>query len=64
MVAALAHRAGAKVIGSAGSDEKVKYLLEELKFEAAFNYKTEDTDEVCFLLLTPNWNSSDVQVRL
>jgi len=30
------------VIGFAGSDDKVKWLLDELKFDAAFNYKTTD----------------------
>lgn len=34
---------GCKVIGFAGSDEKVKWLKDELKFDAAFNYKTTDT---------------------
>jgi NADPH-dependent curcumin reductase CurA len=29
------------VVGSAGDDAKVAYLLNELKFDAAFNYKTE-----------------------
>ncbi|MFF9338180.1 MULTISPECIES: NADP-dependent oxidoreductase [unclassified Streptomyces] len=29
----------ARVIGSAGSDEKVKWLVEELGFDAAFNYR-------------------------
>ncbi|MFJ5707701.1 NADP-dependent oxidoreductase [Streptomyces sp. NPDC093105] len=29
-----------RVIGSAGSDEKVKWLVEELGFDAAFNYKS------------------------
>ncbi|GAA6031878.1 hypothetical protein JCM8097_003315 [Rhodosporidiobolus ruineniae] len=42
----LAHARGAKVIASAGSDEKVKFLKEHLKVEVAFNYKTEDTKEV------------------
>jgi len=32
---------GLYVVGSAGSDDKVKYLLDDLKFDAAFNYKTE-----------------------
>jgi len=32
---------GLRVIGSAGNDKKVKYLLEELGFDGAFNYKTE-----------------------
>ncbi|KAI9029245.1 hypothetical protein DFJ74DRAFT_657582 [Hyaloraphidium curvatum] len=34
-----------RVVGSAGSDEKCKWLLEELKVDAAFNYKTRDTAE-------------------
>lgn len=36
----LAKLRGCRVIGSAGSDEKVKRLLEECGFDAAFNYKT------------------------
>nr|WP_296775465.1 NADP-dependent oxidoreductase [Rhodococcus sp. (in: high G+C Gram-positive bacteria)] len=31
-------RGAAAVIGSAGTDEKVRYLVEELEFDAAFNY--------------------------
>jgi len=31
---------GCRVVGIAGSDEKVGYLTEELGFDAAFNYKT------------------------
>ncbi|KAG0324746.1 hypothetical protein BGZ99_001466 [Dissophora globulifera] len=42
-VGILAKRAGAFVIGSAGSDEKVNYLLNDLGFDAAFNYKTKDS---------------------
>eukprot|EP01117_Protostelium_nocturnum_P012791 TRINITY_DN4735_c0_g1_i2.p1 TRINITY_DN4735_c0_g1~~TRINITY_DN4735_c0_g1_i2.p1 ORF type:complete len:345 (+),score=130.05 TRINITY_DN4735_c0_g1_i2:164-1198(+) len=45
MVGQLAKAQGLRVIGSAGSDEKVKYLLEEAGFDAAFNYKKEKTDE-------------------
>ena len=33
---------GCRVIGSAGSDEKVAWLLDELGFDAAFNYHTSD----------------------
>ncbi|MET8679403.1 NADP-dependent oxidoreductase [Streptomyces sp. NPDC004647] len=33
-------KGASRVIGSAGSDEKVKLLLEEYGFDAAFNYKT------------------------
>ncbi|OON76649.1 NADP-dependent oxidoreductase [Streptomyces tsukubensis] len=32
-------KGASRVIGSAGSDEKVKFLTEELGFDAAFNYK-------------------------
>ncbi|MFE0027348.1 NADP-dependent oxidoreductase [Amycolatopsis sp. NPDC059021] len=40
LVGQLAKLKGAKrVIGSAGSAEKVRYLVEELGFDAAFNYK-------------------------
>ena len=35
----LAKLRGTKVVGSAGSPEKVKMLIEELGFDAAFNYK-------------------------
>jgi NADPH-dependent curcumin reductase CurA len=35
-----AKRAGARVVGSAGSDDKVAYLLGPCGFDAAFNYKT------------------------
>lgn len=31
---------GCKVIGFAGSDEKVHFLLNDLGFDHAFNYKT------------------------
>lgn len=37
----LAKLAGARVIGSAGSDAKVAHLTDNLRFDAAFNYKTE-----------------------
>ncbi len=40
MAGQLAKLRGCRVIGSAGSDEKVKHLLEECGFDAAFNYKS------------------------
>lgn len=40
MAGQLAKLAGCHVIGSAGSAEKVKFLLEECGFDAAFDYKT------------------------
>ncbi|KAF8931570.1 hypothetical protein BGZ58_007554 [Dissophora ornata] len=39
IVGQLARLKGLRVIGSAGSDDKVEYLLKTLKFDAAFNYK-------------------------
>ena len=40
LVAQIAKNRGHRVIGSAGSDEKVRYLLDELGVDAAFNYKS------------------------
>ena len=40
-----AKRAGARVVGSVGSDDKAAYVLERCGFDAAFNYKTRDIDE-------------------
>ncbi|CAF1203341.1 unnamed protein product [Rotaria sordida] len=42
IVGQLAKREGLTVIGSAGSDDKVKWLQTELNFDHAFNYKTAD----------------------
>jgi NADPH-dependent curcumin reductase CurA len=42
IVGQLAKREGLKVIGSVGSDEKLKFIKEELGFDAGFNYKTEN----------------------
>ena len=39
-----AKRAGARVVGSAGTDDKVAFVLEQCGFDAAFNYKTNDVD--------------------
>ncbi|KAF8976817.1 hypothetical protein BGZ46_007927 [Entomortierella lignicola] len=39
LVGQMSKRLGLRVIGSAGSDEKVEYLLKDLKLDAAFNYK-------------------------
>lgn len=41
-VGQLAKVKGCKVIGFAGSDDKVKWLTDDLKFDVAFNYKTTD----------------------
>jgi len=36
---------GCRVVGSAGSDEKVSWLRDELGFDAAFNYKVEGPED-------------------
>jgi len=36
---------GCRVIGTAGSDEKCRYLIDECGFDAAINYKTESVKE-------------------
>lgn len=40
-----AKRAGARVVGSVGSDDKVAYVLDRCGFDAAFNYRTRDIDD-------------------
>ena len=35
---------GCRVIGTAGTDEKVAYVVDELGFDSGINYKTEDVD--------------------
>lgn len=42
VVGQIAKIKGAHVVGIAGSDEKIEYLKNELGFDAAINYKTED----------------------
>ncbi len=46
LVGQLAKTRGSRVIGSAGSSEKVAYLLDELGFDAAFNYRDGDATEL------------------
>jgi hypothetical protein len=46
LVGQLAKARGSHVIGSAGSGEKVSYLLDELGFDAAFNYRDGDVTEL------------------
>ncbi len=42
LVGQIAKLKGARVIGIAGGPDKVRYLVEELGFDAAIDYKTED----------------------
>jgi NADPH-dependent curcumin reductase CurA len=46
LAAQIAKNRGHRVIGSAGSDEKVRYLLDELGLDAAFNYKSGSVTEL------------------
>ncbi|POS84607.1 hypothetical protein EPUL_004598 [Erysiphe pulchra] len=41
LVGQFAKREGLRVIGSVGSNEKLDFILKELKFDGGFNYKTE-----------------------
>lgn len=41
LVGQIAKIKGCRVVGSAGDDEKIAYLLDECGFDAAFNYKKE-----------------------
>ncbi|TPX13532.1 uncharacterized protein E0L32_006003 [Thyridium curvatum] len=41
VVGQVAKREGLRVIGSVGSDDKLKFITEELGFDGGFNYKTE-----------------------
>jgi NADPH-dependent curcumin reductase CurA len=45
LVGQLAKREGMVVIGSVGSNDKVRYIVDELGFDWGFNYKTEDPAE-------------------
>ncbi|KAF9385978.1 hypothetical protein CPB97_004243 [Podila verticillata] len=45
LVGQLAKARGLHVIGSAGTEEKVSYLVNKQHFDGAFNYKTEGTRE-------------------
>lgn len=45
IVGQLAKREGLRVIGSVGSDDKLKYIVDELGFDGGFNYKKEKTED-------------------
>ncbi len=54
LVGQVAKIKGCKVVGIAGSDEKVAWLKDELGFDAAFNYKTTSDFVVRLQQLCPN----------
>lgn len=45
LVGQLAKHEGLKVIGSVGNDDKLDFILNELKFDSGFNYKKEKPSE-------------------
>lgn len=53
IVGQLAKREGLRVIGSVGSDSKLKFIKEELGFDDGFNYKTENVSDA-LKRLAPN----------
>ncbi|KGP71166.1 NADP-dependent oxidoreductase [Pontibacillus yanchengensis] len=53
VVGQIAKIKGAHVVGIAGSDEKVRYLVEGLGFDAAINYKTVDDVQEALAGLCP-----------
>ncbi|MEO2033986.1 MAG: NADP-dependent oxidoreductase [Planctomycetaceae bacterium] len=61
VVGQLAKINGCRVIGLAGSDEKVDYVVNELGFDVGINYKTEDVsarfNELCPAAINVYWDS-------
>ncbi|TVY33927.1 NADP-dependent oxidoreductase [Lachnellula occidentalis] len=53
LVGQLAKHEGLKVIGSVGSDEKLDYIVKDLKFDGGFNYKKEKPSDA-LKRLAPN----------
>ncbi|RDW75248.1 hypothetical protein BP6252_06390 [Coleophoma cylindrospora] len=53
IVGQLAKREGLTVLGSVGSDEKLKFIIEELGFDSGFNYKKEKPGQA-LARLAPN----------
>jgi len=54
LVGQIAKIIGCRAIGIAGSDEKVAYLVNELGFDGAFNYKTTSDYTATLMQLCPN----------
>jgi len=53
VVGQLAKIKGCRVVGVAGSDEKVRYATENLGYDAAFNYKSTDNYHKAFKTMCP-----------
>lgn len=54
VVAQMAKQLGLTVVGMANSDEKVRYLVDELGIDSAFNYRTADSLEQTLKELCPD----------
>lgn len=54
VVGQIAKIKGCRVVGSAGSDEKIAYIVDELGFDAAFNYKNVTDYQAKLAELYPN----------
>lgn len=53
-VGQIARQLGCRVVGTAGSDDKVAYVMEELGFDGAFNYRTETDLHAALTRLCPD----------
>ena len=53
-VGQIARQLGCRVVGAAGSDDKVAYVVEELGFDGAFNYRTETDLDAALTRLCPD----------
>lgn len=53
IVVQLAKKEGMRVIGSASSDDKCKYVVEALGADACFNYKKEESCDAALKRLAP-----------
>jgi NADPH-dependent curcumin reductase CurA len=54
VVGQLAKMTGCRVVGVAGSDEKIRYITEELGYDAGFNYNTTDNYHAALKERCPN----------
>jgi NADPH-dependent curcumin reductase CurA len=53
-VGQIARQLGCRVVGAAGTDEKVAYVLDELGFDGAFNYRKENDLDAALKRLCPD----------
>jgi len=53
-VGQIARQMGCRVVGTAGTDDKVAYVIYELGFDGAFNYRTESDPDAALARLCPD----------